>query len=499
MIAAQCAPITRDHGAGRAVGGLAAALRALGHDVRVAVPRYATVDLGRIGAVSDVRPYAVPMDHRGEMATVYRANAAGDVPVYLVDDPRYFGAGSAYVQEDDGERFIFFARAALELFRRPELAWRPDIVHSHDWQTGIVPNWLATIYRDDPALSGAASILTVHDVVHQGILGYHVLELAGLRAYGFITHPDIPELAELVNLLGRGIMYADVVTTVSKNYAREIQTPAFGERLDPLFRELGERLVGITNGVDTEGYDPGADEFLAATYGPDTLERRAANKDALQRALGLAPDTAAPLIAMNAHLEAAAGWDLLTDVLEPIVALLGAHVALLGSGERTYEELVSRLGRRYPGRIARQGSPDARLEHLLYAGCDLFLAPPRVEPNGSAHLLAMHYGAVPVVHATGGLADAVRDYDDDPSEGNGFCFSPYDAWALYAAVVRAIEVYRHPALWRPLQRRCLAHDVSWETPAARYVDVYRWALAHRCPQDAAHQGRPEGLSADDRG
>lgn len=473
----------RGNGTGRAVNGLARALSAMGHNVRVVAPRYASVDLGRIEAKGDVQPFAVPMDHRGEMATVYRTSLHGGVTVYLVDNPRYFGASAAPMETDDGERYVFLSRAALELVRRPEIGWRPDIVHCHDWQTGLVPNWLRTVYRGDPTLADAASVFTIHDLAHQGILGYRVLELAGLSEYGFYTHPEIPELSELVNLLARGVIHADVVTTVSETYAQEVQTPEYGELLDPLFRELGERLGGILNGADTEGYDPGSDALIASPFTAEALGRRAPNKAALQRALGLEEDARAPLIGLISYLDETRGWNLLSHALEPMMTYLGAQVAVLGAGEQAYEDRVAGLARRYPGRIRRVAILEPRLEHLLYAGSDIYLALARVEPNGLAHLLAMHYGAVPVAHATGGLADAVSDYDATRDSGNGFRFEAYDPWALYTAVTRAVEIYRHPPLWQPLQRRCMAHDVSWHTAATKYVGIYRWARGHRRPRD----------------
>jgi len=463
---------------------LARALAAMGHDVRIVAPRHADLDLSRIQVEGEVRPFAVPMNHRGEMAIIYRTRLQDGVTVYLVDDPRYFGASTGpYTPADDGERYVFLSRAALELVKRPEVHWQPDIVHCHDWQTGLVPNWLRTVYRHDPALASAASVYTIHDLEHQGILGYRVLELAGLSEYGFYTHPDIPDLSELVNLLARGVIHADAVTTVSEAYAREVQTPEYGELLDPLFRELGERLVGIRSGADTEGYDPKGDVLIASPFTADTLEGRAPNKGALQRALGLMEDARAPLVGLRSHLDSIRGWDLLSEALEPMLAHLGAQVAVLGIGEQAYEDHLADLARRYPGRIRRVAACESRLEHLVYAGSDIYLAADRVEPNGSSHLLAMHYGAVPVVRATGGPADAVSDYDAREDAGNGFRFEAYDPWALYTAMVRAVEVYRHPTLWQRLQRRCMAHDISWNTAAARYVDVYHWARSHRRPRD----------------
>jgi starch synthase len=264
---------------------------------------------------------------------------------------------------------------------------------------------------------------------------------------------------------------------VSETYAREIQTPEYGERLDPLLRDRAERLFGIRNGIDTEAYDPATDRQIAARYSADALSERAANKAALQRMGGLAVEAGAPLVGMVSRLTDAKGFDLLTGILDLAMANLPVQFYILGVGEPRYHDLLNDYARRYPGRIAVQLTFNEVSERRIYAGSDIFMMPSQVEPSGLGQMLAMRYGSVPLVRATGGLADTVRDLSTPA--GNGVVFQRYDEMALYTALVRAVELARHTEVWRPLQQRAMAADLGWAAPAARYVEIYRWAAAHR--------------------
>jgi starch synthase len=479
MLAAEAVPFVKTGEVSEVVSSLAKALHKLGHDVRLAIPRYCHISPQQFGLelVADALP--VPMDNHHEPASVYRASLPGGVPVYMVDSPRYFGRTASCVYVDDAERFIFSSRAALEMLRHPAISWQPDIIHCHDWQTAIVPNWLATIYKDEPFFSHTASVFTIHRLAHQGIFGYRVLEVAGLNGYGFLHHAEIADLADLVDLLARGVYYAQAITTVSERYAQEIQTAEFGERLDPLLREHRERLFGILNGIDTETLDPARDSYIASRFDAQTLERRAPNKLALQRLAGLREDPSIPLVGMVSRLSDLKGFDILTPILEGILAHLGVQLMIVGIGEPKHQDQLSALKKRFPGRLALQLTYNDAVERQVYAGSDLYLMPSHVEPCGLGQMIAMRYGAVPVVHATGGLADTVLNYDPQMRIGNGFSFEAYEPLALYATLVRAVEIYRHHELWAPLQQRCMAEDFSWDRSAARYVDIYRWALATR--------------------
>ncbi len=476
IMAAELSPYAKTGEVADVVGALALALHQLGHDVRVAIPRYADIAPEQFGLTPLIEALPTPMERHQDIARVYQAQL-GEVPVYLVDSAKYFGRQTMNGHLDDAERFIFFCRAALEALRRPELDWRPDIIHCHDWQTAIVPNWLRTLYAADPFYHDIATVFTVHRASHQGIFGYRILQVAGIETYGFIYHSDLADLNDVVNLLGRGIYLADAVTTVSERYAQELQTPEFGERLDPLLREKKDRFWGILNGIDTDAYNPATDLYIASRYDLESLHLRPANKRALQESASLDVNPAAPLLGMVSRLSDEKGLDLLTGILDPLMANLNVQIAILGVGEPKYHTLLAELKARYPHRLGLWLTFNDAIARLIFAGSDLYLMPSRVEPCGLGHLRAMRYGSVPVVRAVGGLTDTVRNYDPAVRSGNGFSFAPYDPWALYTAIVRAVEVYRHRDLWALLQGRCMAHTYSTLRAAQRYVEVYRRAQA----------------------
>jgi len=498
FLSVEVAPFAKTGGLGDVAGSLPKALHELGADVRVCMPLYQTISREYLDAEPVVARLSVPIASRVETVAVRsghltygprpadpRSDAglsadahtgghrpSGTVPVYFIESQRYFDRLSIYGHHDDGERFLLYARAALELCRA--LGWAPDVIHCNDWHTGIVPNWLATIYKDDPFFARTASVFTIHNLAYQGLFDWQFLELAGLQQQGFL-YPQIGELAHTVDLMGRGILYADAITTVSERYAEEILTPEYGERLDPLLRERRERLFGILNGIDDEELDPRRDPHLAMRFGPGTLEDRAANKIALQREAGLpeAPDT--PVLAMIGRLSGQKGLDILMPVLDALLRQ-PLQFVLLGTGEEQYHHQLRQVQERHRDRVSVFLSFDMPLAQRIYSGSDLFLMPSRYEPCGLGQLIAMRYGSVPVVRATGGLADTVVDFDPRAGEGNGFVFTTYDPLDLYAAVIRATESYKHADHWRALQERGMASNFSWRRSAGKYSEVYQKAM-----------------------
>jgi starch synthase len=484
IMTAEMSPLAGSEGAATVVGPLAHALRAQGHDVRMAMPRYAQLDAAAYGLRALGGSFNVPMDHRHESATAFEYVDGEGLPVYLLDNPRYFGGGRPSLGLEDAERFIFFARGTLELLKRPAVSWQPDVIHCHDWHTAIVPNWLSTVYARDPFFQYTATVFTIHRLDHQGVFGYRVLEWAGLEQHGFILHAELSDLIDLVDLMARGIHFSDAVTTVSECYAHEIQTPEFGERLDPLLRERREQLFGVLSGVDMRVYNPALDSALASRYDATTLAQRAPNKRALQRAMGLREEAESPLVAMIGPFAEHKGLELLDQVMPALMAHTPAQFAFLVNGEARYRAMIDGYVSQYPGRVGMMHLAGEALERQAHAGSDLYVAPSYVEPCALHPMLAMCYGSVPVVRATGGLADVVKDYDARREEGNGFCFQPYEAMALYTALLRAVATFPHREAWAGLQRRGMASDFSWDAAAARYADVYRLAMTQR----AAHNG-----------
>ena len=471
FVASEGVPFVKLGGPADVVGALPKALRRLGHDVRVVLPRYTSVDPARWGLKKVVSHLRVPMDVAHEDVAILAGEMPGGVPAYFVEAPGYFNRENVYGYTDDGERFILFCRAALEMTRR--LNWIPDILHCHDWHTAIIPNWMRTLYRDDPELADAATVFTIHNLAFQGIFGYRILEIAGVADHGFI-YPAVGELANVVDLMGRGIHFADIISTVSPRYAQEILKPQFGERLDPILRERSDRLYGILNGIDAEAFDPATDRHITAPFDAFSLERRPANKRALQEQMRLPTEADTPLIGMVSRLADQKGLDLLDQILVPLIEQ-GIQLVVAGTGDQHYHQLLEAMVRRYPRQVAVRFTFDTALSQRIYAGSDLFLMPSRFEPCGLSQMLAMRYGGIPIVHQTGGLADTVQEFDPASESGNGFVFDRYDAFHLFAAIMRAREAFRFGDAWHQLMMRAMLADYSWDASAEQYVALYRRA------------------------
>jgi starch synthase len=471
ILAAEIVPFAKAGGMADVVGALPKALKASGHDVRLVMPRYGQVKPERFDLHTVLDAVSVRMGNYQEQVHVLQGSIGREIPVYFIDAPRYFERENIYGYTDDGERFILFCRGALEAVRA--LGWAPDVIHCNDWQTGIVPNWMHTLYHDDPFFSSSATVYTIHNLAYQGIFGRRILEVAGVAAGGFL-YPQIVELANVVDIMGRGILFADAVTTVSERYAQEILTPTFGEKLDHLLRSRRDRLFGILNGLDYQEMDPATDHSIRVRFDARSLEKRVENKLALQERAHLPVRPDVPLLAMISRLADSKGFDLLAQIAQPLLAQ-GVQLVVLGIGEQQYHELFQSLAARYPEQVAIFLTFNSELAQAIYAGCDMFLMPSRFEPCGLGQLIALRYGGVPVVRSVGGLADTVQEYNPTSGSGNGFTFTNYDPWEFFAAIVRAIELYRFKDAWRVLQQRCMAADHSWHASARRYVEVYRLA------------------------
>src|SRR5512139_3135006 len=412
-LSAEAVPFAKTGGLADVAGSLPKAIRCLGHDIRLAMPRYGRVEIEKFGLIRRLDALPVPMDERTEIAGLLEGRiGAGptETPVLFVDSQRYFDRQGIYMYPDDAERFIFFSRAALEICRA--LDWQPDVIHCNEWHTALIPNWLKTVYESDQFYRNIATLYTAHNLEYQGIFGYRVLEIAGLAETGFIAHPDVaPDLNYVVDLMARGILFADIINTVSETYAREILTPELGQRLDPVLRDRRDRLYGILNGIDTELYDPATDANIAARFDANNLEPRAQNKAALQAELKLPVRPDPPLIGVVSRLIDQKGFDLIAAVADPLLQNVPCQLVVMGTGEMRHHDMLNALAARYGDQVAVQLTFNRPLEQRIYAGSDIFLMPSRFEPCGLNQMVAMRYGAVPVVHATGGLADTVQDYD----------------------------------------------------------------------------------------
>lgn len=482
FLSAEVVPFAKTGGLADVAGSLPKAIHSLGHDIRLVMPRYGRIDPGKFELKQILPAFPIPMDKQTEEVSILEGQLAADIPVYFVENAKYFDRDGIYMYPDDAERFILFCRSALETTQR--LGWCPDVIHCNDWHTAIVPNWLKTLYHDDPFFAHTASVYTIHNLAYQGVFGYRVLEIAGIAEYGFMYHPEMADLAEVVDFMARGIYFADAISTVSETYAKEILTPQFGEKLDPVLRARSDRLFGILNGIDYEVNNPATDPLIAQTFDVDHLDQRAKNKAALQQEAGLQLDAAAPLLGIISRLTDQKGFDILGNVIDHLLDL-GVQIIVLGTGDPHYHEMFSRLPQTYPGRAAVFLTFNAPLAQKIYAGSDVFLMPSRFEPCGLGQMLAMRYGSVPVVRATGGLADTVKDWDPNTGMGNGFSFERYDRWALFGAIVRALENYRYHDSWKKLQINGMTSDFSWQASAKKYIDLYERARINQAAERAA--------------
>jgi len=288
FLSAEVVPFAKTGGLADVAGSLPKALKKLGVDVRVGMPRYGRIDREKFALQKLLDPFPVPMDDESLEAAILETRIGEDVPVYMVENAHLYDRDGIYMYPDDAERFIFFCRALLEGAKR--LDWQPNVIHCHDWHTAIVPNWIKTVYKDDPFYQNTATLYTIHNLAYQGIFGYRVLEVAGLDEFGFIVHPELPDLDNVVDMMGRGIYFADIINTVSETYAQEILTPDYGEQLEPLLRDRRDRLYGVLNGIDNEVNNPATDPYIATHYDVHDLAGRAKCKQALQHEAGLEED-----------------------------------------------------------------------------------------------------------------------------------------------------------------------------------------------------------------
>ena len=474
VVSAEVAPFAKVGGLADVAGALPKALRAMGHDVRVVMPRYGSIDVEKYGLRRIVTNLGVPLAHQPVNADVLEGRIGDDVPIYFIENPQFFGREGMYGFWDDDARFIYFSRAALEMLR--PLGFLPDVIHVNDWHTAVIPNMLARLYASDPDYAGIATVLTIHNLAFQGVFGYGTLHLADLEQWGLIK-AGISGLDDIVNLLGRGLFFADVVNTVSNRYAEEILTPEYGEKMDPLLRVFRGKLRGIINGIDYDVFNPSSDAALAARYDIGSIEKKVENKLALQKEVGLPQDPTVPVIGMISRLYDQKGLDLIANIMWGLMRL-NLQLVVLGAGDARYEEMFRTNARDNPQKVSATIGFKPVLAQHIYAGSDMFMMPSRFEPCGLGQLISLRYGTIPIVRATGGLADTIDDWDPVRQTGNGFVFSAYDHWDLYAQVVRAVETFRQPTLWRRLQANAMSTDVSWLHSADQYVGLYRTAMAN---------------------
>ena len=481
MVAAEMAPFAKEGGLGDALHGLSRALSRLGHDVRAVLPCYASIDADRY----DLRyclSMDVPMGVLGRLAVeVLEGQVPGSgVTAYFVRHDPYYARRGLYGHDGDGytdndRRFVLLSRAALELMGA--LGLEPDVVHAHDWHAAAVPVYLDTLYRKNAGARNPASFLTIHNMQQQGVFDKALMDVLEIGWEHF--HFRDMEFFDRVNLMKGGIYHATILSTVSPSYAWEIRRPDFACGIDGVVRDRGSDLFGILNGVDYEEWNPESDRLIAAAYSEEDLSNKVLCKEDLQRALGLPAKASIPLFGVVSRLVKQKGIDLLAETMERVLGL-DVQVALLGSGEPWAHPFFDRMARLHTEKFSCRFGFDNGMAHKIMAGADFFLMPSRFEPCGLTQMYAMRYGALPIVHATGGLNDTVDPFDERTLEGTGFKFYDATARALFDTIGWAVHTfYNRPEAMRALMKRAMAKRFTWEESARRYEELYRMAVAKR--------------------
>ncbi len=468
-------PFVKTGGLADVTGSLPKALAKLGVETRVILPKHKGIE--EMGFPMKYRNLhiACPVSQGLVDAEIVESHYDG-VPVYLVEKDEYYYRDYLYSTPDgdyldNAERFVFFAKAVLETIKAT--GYVPDVLHCNDWETALAPVFLRTLYRDDPVLKDVATLLTIHNLGYQGVFWHYDMHLLNI-GWEYFT-PDYLEFFGKINFLKGGIVFSDIINTVSRRYSHEIQTAEFGHGLDGILRTREKDLFGIVNGIDYEDWSPDRDGYIPVRYDAASLDKKAQCKKALQKEFGLPEGPTVPLLATISRLADQKGFDLIGGALEDMVSL-GLQYVVLGTGERKYHDLFEDLSKKYPKSFAVKIAYDNRLAHLIEAGADMFLMPSRYEPCGLNQLYSLRYGTVPIVRGVGGLEDTIRDYTSDPGSGTGFKFYDYNAEALLEAIRRALSLYRSPDAWTALVRRAMAEDFSWERSAREYTGLYQRAV-----------------------
>ncbi|NND59640.1 MAG: glycogen synthase [Gammaproteobacteria bacterium] len=471
QVSSELAPYAKTGGLGDVTAALSAQLHRAGHDVRMFLPLYGGIDRRRanLQPVEFLQDIPLATSGYGLRYSIYTGQQDDGLWLYFIDCPMLYERGAIYTSDaDEHFRFVVLSRATLEACQR--MGWSPQIVHCHDWQTGLVPLYLKTLYSWDKLFSNTRTIMSIHNLGYQGVVGADALESTGLSDYrGMLWQDDLEN--DRINFLKTGLVYADALTTVSPTYADEICTPEYGMGLDGILAERRPNLFGILNGVDYDIWSPERDSLIPHPYSAGNLFGKSQNKTALQRRFGLQTDPRKPLVGVVSRLVYQKGLDLAFEVLPGMLASNRMQLAIVGNGEYRYEEFFQWLEHQFPGRAAFYRGFNNPLAHLVEAGSDIFMMPSLYEPCGLNQMYSLRYGTIPVVRKTGGLADTVKPHYQE--DGNGVVFEHADSAGLGWALDTALKLYHDGDRWRQMIANAMACDFSWDRQCDRYVALYR--------------------------
>lgn len=476
LVASECSPFAKTGGLADVIGALPKYLAALGVEVKVFIPKFSLIDEEKfhLTQVNAIGTLAIRVAGTPHAVTVYTAALPRTtVPVYFIDCKEYFHRKDIYTDDpDEDERWILFNKAVIETLQR--LQWAPDVIHCNDWQTGLLPLLVKDNYGWDRLFEGTSFLYSIHNIAYQGKFPPATLAKGELRKDYY--YPGGPlEYYNTVCMMKAGIVFSDIISTVSETYAREILTPHFGAGMQDILRTREHDVFGVLNGIDTEEWNPETDRYLPYHYSRDDLSGKLKNKQFLLTKASLPFDEQTPLIGIVSRLVEQKGFDIVAEAVDDLLTL-NAQWIILGTGREKYEQLFADIAAKFPDRCRTHIGFNDELAHLIEAGADMFLMPSHYEPCGLNQMYSLRYGTVPIVRKTGGLADTVHDWDEFPETGTGFSFVEANGTALVRTVQRAIDLFHQPNIWRKIQRNGMTQDFSWEHSAQKYIELYHKAI-----------------------
>ncbi|HET6272612.1 MAG TPA: glycogen synthase GlgA [Bacteroidota bacterium] len=481
FLSSEVEPFAKTGGLADVSGALPQTIKSLDHEIRIMMPRYGGINERKLKLHDMIRlkDIPVPIGSKSVLASVkssFLNTNNTKVQVYFLDNHFLFGRSGLYVHPDtkkdypdNDDRFIFFARGVLETLKR--MGWQPDIIHCNDWQTGLVPAFLKTLYKDDPFYKDTKTVFTIHNMAYQGVFPKSSFPKTGLPKELF-SEKGVEAWGNL-NMLKSGLVFSDAITTVSEKYAEEIRSSdEYGCGLQDILARRKSDLCGIINGIDYNVWNPALDELIPHRYDFKTIDLKQENKQALLNKMDLPTIPGMPLIGIISRLADQKGFDLIGEILDDMMKL-NLQIVVLGTGEKRYHDLFERAAAKFPDHIAVHLSFNNDLAHLIEAGSDMFLMPSRYEPCGLNQLYSLKYGTVPIVRATGGLDDSIENFSPANGNGTGFKFTKYQSSELLKTIQRAVQIYSDQTIWRKIIRNGMSKDFSWEASAKKYLQLYR--------------------------
>lgn len=480
MVGTEAYPYASEGGFASVLFSLSNALNDKGNDVRLLIPKYGSINEEKYQLELIYEGLKVPTDDPNTpflICNIKKAKRPFGATIYFIENQEYYEKrANVYGYSDDPTRWALLSRGVLEFIKAGIFV--PDVLHTNDWHTGIVSNYLKTVYSLDPVLSKVATVYTIHNLKYQGNFDHHNVAELDTDDGRSVIASFFSERLNKQNFMRRGILHADIVNTVSKKYAKEVLTPEYGEKLDKLLLELKSKFFGVINGLDYKEFNPETDPLIEKNYNISSLEDRVLNKLALQKEFDLQEDPEVPTFGFVGRLDYQKGVDLIVDVLFEVFKEFDLNYVSVGGGDPSLVKKLEGLKQAYPSKVGIYTYFNTTLPRLVFSGVDSIIYPSRFEPCGVVQLEAMRYGAAPIVREVGGLADTVVNFDSDALTGSGFVFKEFNSYALYGQIVRAIELYKQKNIWKRLQVNAMKCDFSWGFSANEYIKLYRLAIQH---------------------